>query len=181
MQKFTIDLLPAEFKQAQVSRAKFYKIQSIGIVVIAAVAFVASLVIALRILQNQKTLQLQNRVQAAAQSVSTLKTTQGYLLLLKNRLAIINQYLGTSSKQAKMYNLVEKLLPGAVTLSTISVSRDGGVSILLTSTDGDSLDLFLNRLLSKNTNEDKVREISMDSFSRGRDGIYRLTLNIKPK
>ncbi len=181
MQKLSIDLLPAEFKQAQSKRSKFYKIQSVGIAIIGIIAFLASLIIALRILQSQKILRLQNRAQEAEQKVSSLKTSQGYLLLLKNRLATINQYLGTSSKQAQMYNLVEKLLPPTVSISTISVSRNGEVSILATGNDGDSLDLFLNSLQSKDINEDKIKEISMENLSRGRDNLYRLTINIKPK
>ncbi len=181
MQRLTIDLLPAEFKQAQIKSSKFYKIQSIGIAIIGIIAFLASLIIALRILQSQKVLQLQSRAQEAEQKVSSFKTSQGYLLLLKNRLSTINQYLGTSSKLAQVYNLIEKLLPPAVSISTISVSQSGAVSILATSSDGNSLDLFLTNLLSKDTNEDKVKEISMENLSRGKDGIYRLTVNIKPK
>ncbi len=181
MQKLSIDLLPAEFKQAQTKKSKLYKIQSIGIVVVGIVGFLASLVIILRVLQSQKILQLQSRAQEAEQKVSNLKTSQDYLFLLKNRLTTINQYLGVSSKQAQMYNVVENLLPPTVSINTISVSRNGEVSILATSSDGESLDLFLNSLLSKDKNEDKIKEISMDNLSRGKDGIYRLTVNIKPR
>lgn len=181
MQKLTIDLLPEEFKQTQIKRSKFYKIQYIGIWIIMLTAFLASLLVALRILQSQTIVQVQSRAKEAETRMSQLTSTQGYLLLLKNRLSTINQYLGIPSRQAQMYNLIGKLLPPSVSISSIAVDKGGEVLILATSSDGGSLDLFINSLLSKDTNEDKIKEINMESLSRGRDGIYRLSFKIKPK
>ncbi len=177
----SIDLLPAEFKQAQIKNSKFYKIQSIGIAIIGIIAFLACLMVALRLLQSQKIVQLQSRASEAEQKVSSLKTSQGYLLLLKNRLDTINQYLGTPSKISAVYDLIERLLPPDVSISTISVSRDGEVSILATSSNPNSLDLFLSTLLSKDSSNGQIKQVNMDNLSRGKDGIYRLTVTIKQK
>lgn len=180
MQKLTIDLLPAEFKAQEIKKNKFYRIQSIGVAVVLLTSFLASMTIALRILQNQQIKRAQARFDEASQKVTDLRTTQGYLLLLKNRLTTINQYLGTASKQAQMYSLVEKLLPGSVSLNTISVEKTGETLILGTSIDANALDLFLNNLLSKETNQNKIKGVNMETFNRGKDGIYRISLKIIP-
>lgn len=180
-QKITIDLLPVEFKAEDLKRAKFYKVQAIGVVIIMLTAFIASSIVALRILQTQQILQTQVLLAENEQRVTDLKSAQGYLLLLKNRLTAINQYLGVPSKQAQMYVLIEKLLPPVVAISTISVDKNGEVLVLATSADSGSLDNFINNLLSKETNEDKVKEVSLENLNRSKDGIYRLSFKIKPK
>lgn len=179
MQKLTIDLLPEEFKETQLKKAKFYKVQSVGVAAIMIVAFLASLVVALRFLQSQKILQTQTRAKEAEEKVIQLTSTQGYLVLLKNRLTVIDQYFGIPSKQAQMYELIEKLLPPAISINSIVVDRNGEALVLATSTDGNSVDLLINNLLSKDTNEDKVKAINLESLSRGRDGIYRISFKIK--
>lgn len=180
-QKFNIDLLPPEYKTAQLKKGKFYKVQSIGIVIIMLTAFIASSIVALRILQTKQILQVQAQLAEIEQKVTGLKSTQGYLLLLKNRLTAINQYLGVPSRQAQMYVLIEKLLPPVVAISTIAVDKNGEVLVLATSADSGSLDSFIDNLLSSETNEDKVKAVSMENLSRGKDGIYRLSFKIKPK
>ena len=180
-QMLTIDLLPPEYKSTQLKKAKFFKVQSIGIAIVMLTAFIASAIVALRILQTQQTLQAQEHLSETEQKVTELKTTQGYLVLLKNRLSTISQYLGVPSKQAQMYGLINKLLPPTVAINTISIDKNGEVLILATSTDSDSLDNFIGDFLSKETNEDKIKEVSLESLNRGKDGIYRLSFKIKPK
>src|SRR5437588_594087 len=100
MERISINLLPVEFTQEQVKNAKFYKIQARGIVIILIMIFLASLTIALRILQSHNIQQVQAQVDETSQKVSNLKDKEVALAVLKNRLATIGQYLGVPSKQA---------------------------------------------------------------------------------
>lgn len=181
MAKIAINLLPLEFRAQQIKAANFYKIQTVGVIIILLMIFLASLTAALRILQNQNISQIQNRVTASEQKISDLKNTQGALLLLKNRITAINQYLGTSSKQIQMYQLITSLLPEVVSVSSLSVDKGGGVLILATVPDSVSLDNFINSLTAQSSNQDKISQVSLENISRGRDGVYRLSLTIKPK
>lgn len=181
MAKFSIDLLPLEFKAEEIKRTKFYKIQVIGVVTILILAFASSLTIALRILQSQNLSQIQSRLSQTERRVSELQTTQTSLLVLKSRLAIIGEYLGTQSEQAQIYTIVSKLLPAEVVINGISISQSGEVSLTAVTQDSDSLDRLIDNLLSPQQNQGKISKVSLETFSRGKDGIYRLSLRIEPK
>lgn len=181
MTKISINLLPAEFKIEQIKRAKFYKIQTVGVAVILLLVFLSSLTVALRILQAQQISRSQVKLSQTEQKISDLKDTQASLLLLKNRLAAINQYLGSSSKQAQMFNLINGLLPISVSVSSIAVDKDGGVLVLAITRDSNSLDETIGNLISQEKNQDKISQVSVESLGRGKDGIYRLSFKIKSK
>ncbi len=178
--KIAINLLPIEFTQAEVKRARFIKIQTIGVLVILVMVFLSSLSVALRILQSQSIKGIQTQVSASEQKISDLKDKQVSLLLIKNRLAVINQYLGNSSKQVAMLILLDKLLPPAISINSTIIDKSGEISILALIPDSLMLDNMINNLTDKTQNEGRIREISLDSISRGKDGVYRVSLKIKP-
>lgn len=178
--KIAINLLPIEFTQAEVKRSKFIKIQTIGVAVILLMVFLSSLSVALVILQSQSINSVQVQVSASEQKISDLKDKQVSLLLIKNRLAIINQYLGNSSKQVTMLILLDKLLPPVIAINSTTIGKDGGISILALIPDSMTLDNIINNLTDKTQNEGQIKEISIDSISRGKDGVYRVSLKIKP-
>lgn len=181
MARIAIDLLPIEFRAEEVKRAKFYNVQVAGVATILLVTFLASLTMALRILQSRQISQIQSKLTAAEHKISGLKTTQASLLLLKNRLTAINQYMGTSSKQVEMYELINQLFPPSVAISQLSVDRSGEILVLAVALDSNSLDALITNLISKETNQDKVSQVILDNINRGRDGAYRISVKIKPK
>lgn len=181
MAKIAINLLPIEFRTQQITAARFYKIQAVGVAAVLVMFFLSALTIALRFLQSQNISQIQNKVIASEQKISDLKNTQGSMLLLKNRLTTINQYLGTASKQAQMYQLITTLLPASFSVSSISVDKDGEILISGVVPDSASLDNLINNLTSQSSNQDKISQVSLESINRGRDGVYRLSLKIKPR
>ncbi len=178
--KIAINLLPIEFTQAEVKRAKFIKIQTIGVLVILVMVFLSSLSVALRILQSQSIKSVQIQVSATEQKISDLKDKQVSLLLIKNRLAVINQYLGNSSKQVAMLILLDKLLPSSISINSTVVDINGEISILALIPDSQALDNMINNLTDNTQNEGKISQVSLDSLSRGKDGVYRVSLKIKP-
>lgn len=179
--RIAINLLPEEFKVAELKRTKFYKIQTIGLATLMLMVFLSSLTVALRVLQSQNLKQIQNKVVAAEQKITDLKDIQGSLLLLTNRLTAINQYLDNPSKQVQMYSLVAETLPKFVSISSISVSSTGEILVLGVAKDGDSLDKAITDLTLSEVSKDKIGQLAVDGISRGREGIYRLTFKIKPR
>ncbi len=181
MSQIAINLLPVEFREQEIKRTKFYKLQSVGIGIIMLMVFLSSLTVALRILQSQNISQIQKRVIASEQKVSDLKTTQGSIILLKDRLTAISQYLGTPSQQSKMYKLISDLLPPTVSVGSVSVGREGDILLFVATEDSNALDQFITNLISKEKNQDKISQVSLETLSRGRDEIYRVSFKIKAR
>ncbi len=178
--KIAINLLPLEFTQAELKRAKFYKVQTIGVGVILLMVFLSSLSVALRILQSQSIKGVQTQVSAQEQKIEGLKDRQVSLLLIKNRLSVINQFLANPSKQAGMFLLLDKLIPSSASINSTTIDKNGEVSILALLPDSQSLDNMINNLTDKDQNGGQISQVSIDSISRGKDGIYRVSLKIKP-
>ncbi len=179
MAKISINLLPSEIMARELKEAKFYKLQFVGIGVVLVMVFLASLTLALRILQNHNIAVIQATVTQEGQKVSDLKDTQVSLLLLKNRLSVIDQYLGIPSTQSMMYRLLDKLIPVSVSINAMSIDKAGTVTILATIPDSFVLDTLVSNLTNQETNEGKISQVSIDALNRGRDGLYRVSFKIK--
>lgn len=181
MAKIVIDLLPVEFKTQVIKTAKFYKIQAIGVAIILFMAFLASLTLALRVLQNQQILQTKTRLTQAEEKVSDLKSTQASVLLLKNRLTTLRVYLENPSKPTQMYQLITELVPASFSVNSISVGTDGELLISAVAPDSLSLDNFITDLLAADKTQGKISQVSLENINRGREGIFRVSLKIKSK
>lgn len=181
MAKLSINLLPKEFTQEQVKRAKFYKVQLLGVAVILLMTFLASVTVALRILQSHHMGLLEAKLAEEEGRINNLKDRQASLLIIKNRLVTIDKYLGSNSNQADIYKLIDDLLPSQVSVTSLSVDRLGQVLLSAVVSDAQSVDDFISDLVDKEKNQQKVTQVSIDSLNRGRDGFYRLGIRIKPK
>lgn len=178
MAKITINLLPDEFRLEEVKRAKFVKMQALGVVVILIMIFLSSLTVALSILQSRNLSQFQSKVSGAEQRISKSKDTQAQLLLLQNRLTVIREYFGTQSEQVQMYKLLESLLPASISINSIAIDKGGGALILAIAPDGNSVDQLFTNLLSEDSSGGKISKVNIESLSRGRDGIYRISFKV---
>lgn len=181
MARIAINLLPAEFIQEEIKRARFYKIQALGVVVILLMVFLASLVVALRILQSQNIQQVEAKLSQEEKKVMDLKDRQASLIILKNRLATINQYLGVSSRQVAMYSLVEKLVASSITISSFSIDKSGAAMVVAATSDTNALDDLITKLTDEEFNDNKISEVAIENLSRGKDGIYRISFKVKAK
>lgn len=181
MTRISINLLPTEIIAEESKNTNFYKIQFFGVAIILVLIFLTSLTLALQILQNRNLVTAQAKLLESEQKVAGLKKTQVSLFILKNRLTVISQYLGVASKQSSIYRLINKLIPPSAVISAISVDKGGTVVILALMPDRESLDQTLNNLTDKERNENQFDQVSVDSLNRGKDGVYRISLKIKPK
>lgn len=179
--KITINLIPPEIQETELKKANFYKIQYIGIATVLIMVFLASLTGTLRILQNRNVTEVQARLTQTEQVVSDLKNTQASLLLLKDRLAVISKYWGVPSEQSSAYQLINKLIPSSIVINSIIVDRSGEVTLLASAPDSSVLDNLMSNFTAKENNDGKISKVSIESFNRGRDGFYRISLKIKPR
>lgn len=181
MAKISINLLPPETIAEELKRAKFYKVQFVGVIIVLTMVFIASMTMSLRILQSRHVAMAQASLDQAQQQVTNLKSTQASLFVLKDRLSVINQYLGVPSKQSSIYQLINKLIPPSIAITGLTIGKDNEVVLLASVPDSNSLDVMINNLSVRDNNEDKFSQISIESLNRGRDGLYRVSFKIKPK
>ncbi len=175
-----INLLPQEYANEQVKREKFYKVQLIGVSAILLLVFLSSLTFALRLLQNQNIQKLNFDLTNTELKINSFKNREVSVVVLKNRLTTISQYVGVESKATQTYNLISSLIPPSVLLNAISIDRSNITVLSIATSDGAGLDTFLANLVDKNTNQGLISKFNVDSFIRGRDGMYRITLKIYP-
>lgn len=179
--KIIVNLLPAEFLAEEGKKAKFFKVQQIGVGIVLLMIFLSSLTVVLRVLQSQNISQIQTRISRAEEEVSELKDKQATLLLLKNRLTTISKFLGKGSKQIEVYALLDKLLTDKVSVSSMSVDSAGNVALVATIADTNTLDNMISTLTNKEANQGKIGAVSIESLNRGRDNLYRLSLKLESK
>lgn len=178
--KISINLLPPEVATQELKNKKFYKVQFAGVITILILVFLASLTLALQILQSRNIDLYKARLTQAEEKASGFKDTQVSLFLLQNRLAVIQGYLGVPSKQSSMYQLIDKLIPSSVIISSVTVDKGGDAIFSALAPDSVSLDRLIDNLTAKDSNEDKIEQVSIESLNRGRDGVYRISFKIKP-
>jgi len=174
----SINLLPPEFLAQELKSAKFYKIQAIGVGIILIMIFLASMSVALRILQSATLSKIQIKLSDAEKKVLALSNRQASLVLLKNRLSTISQNMEEASKQSSMYSLLDKLIPQGVSITSLSIDKAGNAIVSALVPTSDTLDNMISALTSNESNQDKISQVSIESLSRGRDGIFRISLKI---
>lgn len=179
MEKISINLLPPEFTAEEVKKTKFYRIQALGISIILLMIFLSIVTVSLRILQSNRIKVAQIEAEELERKVSSLSSRQASLVLLKSRLDAINQTLGTSSKPAEMYTLVNNLLPPTLKVSSVAVGREGSILISALAPDVQTLDQIFSDLLDKEKNENKVSKVSIEALNRGREGIFRVSFQVE--
>lgn len=174
----SINLLPEEFRSREIKREKFYKIQALGIIAILATAFFASLSIALRVLQNQSLSLIQASVSSEEIRIDELKTKQASLFFLKDRLGKISKYLDKLSRQNQTFQFISSLIPPQIVISSLAVDKSGSALIVASSVSIGALDNFFTSLAG--SNDSKFAKISIESLSRGRDNIFRVSFKLTP-
>ena len=179
MAKISINLLPPEIINKELKKTKFYKIQFVGIAIILTMIFLASLTVALRILQSRNITEVQAKLTQTEQRVSDLKSTQASLFLLKNRLTVIDKYLEVSSQQSSTYKLIEKLIPPSVVVNSITINKSDEAVLLAMVPDAATLDNLVSGFTVKENNEGNNIRVSLESLNRGKDGFYRISFIIK--
>lgn len=174
----SINLLPQLETEVLVRQKRFRNIQLFSTIAAVLLLFLASLAFALAIIQNFRLKESEANLNHAKEQVEKLKGAESTLLVLKDRLKEIERLQSEPAKQALLYVLIKKLTPSSLGINTIIIDRNSNADLTLTSQDAKAVDLFLNDLLNSQKNEDLIKGISLDNFSRTRDGIYKITLKL---
>ena len=179
MSLISINLLPSEFISEQAKKGKFYKVQSLGIAALLLMFFLSSLTVSLRILQGQRIKQVEDQLNGVLQKINGAKTKQDFLVNLKSRLTVIDQYSSTKSKQASLYSFIEKTVPKDLTINSLSIDRSGNVYLSLVAPDVEIMDKVMNSFVDSRQSGGIIKQVAIESLNRSRDGVYRFTVKLK--
>lgn len=175
----SINLLPKQEAEIVAKQKKFKKVQFIGTMVIAGLLFLISATFGLVIFQNSRLKQSDSNLTQAKKDVEQSKTKEVTLLVLKDRIKEIQRLKDQPSKSALVLEMVNKLVPQSVSLSIISIDKNSNANLTLNSSDVEALDNLLSDLIDQQKNEDLVTSVTLDNFSRGKEGTYRVALKLK--
>ncbi len=179
MGKITINLLPIEFRSEELKKIKFYKIQFIGIGIVLLTIFLASLTVALRVLQSQNIARASSEVEKSQTNVESYKESQAALLFIKNRLTTLNQVEKDGAKQYVIYQKLNELLPSTLLVSSLSIDKSNNVSVIASVADAETLENTIDNLIFQD--DSFFQEMSVDSLGKSREGDYRVSFKLKLK
>ncbi len=175
-----INLLPPEIILFRKQSTRISFINKASIVVLLILIFLTSTTVVLRVLQNKNLQEVDNQIVFAQSKINSLKDREGYAIALKSRVSSIAS-IGENSKQTAIFNLVTSLAPVEVDTQSISVERNGLMVFSANSPSLSALQSFLTNLSSKEKNSDLISTVALESMSKGRDNIYRVSFRIVPK
>jgi hypothetical protein len=178
--KASINLLPNEYAFTEKQHKRFSLVQTFSVVAILIVFLVASIVVAMRIIQSKDVTNAKNQIGKLENEIADSKAKEETLFLLKNRLSGISKVANSPSKQLENYAYTQDNLPQEISISSVTVDRLGSLTMGLLVPNSD----LLGRLVGVMTDEasfQKFKQVTVESLSRGQDGIYKLNLRIVPK
>lgn len=181
MSGLAINLLPQDVLLAQEHRAKLSLINKISVGVLVLLTFFTSATVALRIAQRSDLTQTQSNLVYAQDKVESFKSKEEQLVILKQRMAVMQNLIGLDSKKKALFNLILYLTPVDMQVTDVTINTKGIISLSVSSSNLASVQNLITNLGSKNKNSDLISKIDLNSFSSGRDGVYYMTLNITPK
>lgn len=180
MDKISINLLPLEILAKERQSAKVILINRISFGLLLLLIFLTSAMIALRILQGKGLKILNDDLALIESSVQQLKDKEIYALALKYRLGSIEK-LSFDPKKVSIFNLVISLSPQDVTISQVNVDKTSIVNLTLSSFSLKSIDELIQNLARKDMTSDLIARLDLESFARGQDGLFRLSIKVTPR
>src|SRR3989344_2597364 len=175
----SINLLPKQEAEVLARQRRFKRLQLYGTIIIAILFFLVSVTFGLAIIQNTRLKQAESGLDQAKNELEQFKSKEASLLVLKDRVKEISRVKSEPSKSSLMFAMISELLYPSISLSIINVDKNSNAKLVLTSANIEDLDNFLNDLLDKQKNESLVSSVTVDNFSRGKDGTYRVALKLK--
>lgn len=174
----SINLLPPEMLLKQKQSSKLVFINKLSIFALIALIFFTSIALSFRLTQNFELQKAQKGLVDAKEKISSLKGKEEQILLLKERLGIIQTLSGGDAKIRAIFNLVVHLIPSDLQISEVSVDKTGNMSLSLNSSSLVSLQNFLTDLADREKNSDLIAKVTLEGLSIGKDMVYRLSLKI---
>lgn len=179
--KMTINLLPPEVMLQRKQGFKLTLANQISIAALVILIFFTSATLALRFFQNSELKAAKEELTSAEGKVNSLQSREVQIVLLKQRLASIENLTGSDLKRKAIFNLVIYLTPPNIQIIDVSVDKNGNMSLSLASSSLPSIETLFASLGDNEKNSDLISKVGLEGFSLSKDMAYRFNLSIKPK
>ncbi|MDD2823297.1 MAG: hypothetical protein PHQ59_04445 [Candidatus Daviesbacteria bacterium] len=178
MNKISINLLPQTVLLERIQSSKLSLVNKLSIGVLVLVIILTVGVLLLRINQNRESSKMMDEVKVAEDKVLSFRNKEVAVYALKNRLDAISSKLGTDEKVKTMFNLIVYLTPPEVTLTDVSVDKNGSITASFNSKSLAGIDKLFLGLSNKETNMNLVSKVDLAGISLGKESTYRFSLRI---
>lgn len=179
--KMTINLLPPEVMLQRKQGFKLTLANQISIAALVILIFFTSATLALRFFQNSELKAAKEELTSAEGKVNSLQSREVQIVLLKQRLASIENLTGSDLKRKAIFNLVIYLTPPNIQIIDVSVDKNGNMSLSLASSSLPSIETLFASLGDNEKNSGLISKVGLEGFSLSKDMAYRFNLSIKPK
>ena len=176
----SINLRPIENTTDRLANQRRKFVQTISLITLLTLFFMASLVVTLRILQSQNLKNVTTQSLEQENKISSLRDRESTLVLLKDRLNLISKLTANPSKQKQIYDLIVNKIPPSVNVSSIILDGSSNLSLSASTADFHSLNTLFSALSEDQTFKE-ISGINVESLSRGKDGLFRISLKLIAK
>lgn len=181
MGKIVINLLPPELAIVEKQKSKKILVVKITSLFIVFVIIITSLALGFSVVKTGEEQQKLQDLENARAQVASFNNQEGYLTLIKQKLAKITNLKETDSKRINALNLIINLIPNGISISSLSVDKAGQI-LLNGNSDGiESLDNFFTALTDDKKNGSKINKVIVDNLNRSGNEQYRFDLAISLK
>lgn len=178
MNKINLNLLPAELIRQETETHQKGKVISLSIGLLAVIVALTTATLALRLFQERNLNMVNTGFQQAKDKVASLKDQEGEVILLKQRLSSISSLVNQDSKTVQAYNLINTLFPSTVEISSLSLDKNGTITVSAQVSDTNSLRTLFENLTNSAINQGRINNVQIDSFNRSPSGFYRIDLTV---
>lgn len=178
MSSTSINLLPPEvlLERRQSSKLSLVNKLSVGAMVL--LVFITSATLVLRLSQNLALKEAKEGLVYAQGKVTDLKDKEGQFVLLKQRLAEIQQLTGGDAKKKAVLSLLISLSPPEVYISDFILDNRGAITMTMESSSLITIDRFITNLSSPEKNLNLISRVDLDNLALGKSNIYSFSLKI---
>jgi Tfp pilus assembly protein PilN len=178
MDKISINLLPSSVlvKEKEQSRKSFLLRISVAFLVV--IILIAGATLFVRINQKSQLSGANQDLIQAHKKVDSLKSQESTIVYLKQRLDSIATLKNQESKPVQAYNLMNKLTPIGVDVSSFTIDKSNKIIISAESQDNKTLKSFFDNLTDPVKNQGKVTKVRIDDLSQSKEGGFRLDVSI---
>lgn len=118
-------------------------------------------------------------VQDFEQRISQMKTVEGLATIASEKLTVLERLSTINRRYSRLLNETLQLQTGEIQISTIAVGKDRSMSFAVVAQSSGALSQFVETLIQRK--EDNLyTDINATGIIRDRNGLYSLTITLKP-
>lgn len=178
MDKLKINLIPPEIKEQAKKEAKRSLLIKISIGLLGILILVTAGILSVIIFQSAVLKALNADLESERTKIASLKDNEAVVSFLKNRISTINQYATGHYEQGEVYDLINKLVPSDVSVSSLKIDKTKIVELQGNTFSTTSLDTFFKNLIDPKVNEGRIASVSVESLSKTQKSNVGFNLSI---